>query len=129
MRRFGFLFSCLAGAALLTAGCGSDQLSNSVRQDINAQLTKQRRSMASCLKKAVKRNKRLRRASVTLAFTVDEAGSFNNVRVSQSSTRDARLQQCVMTRAQGLKVAQAPEKPVNVSYPLHFKVKVKRLKQ
>ena len=123
--RFSLIGLSAAAAMLLSAGCGSDALSTSVRQDIKAQITKQRRPMASCYKKALKRNKRLKRANVTMAFTVDDNGSFNNVTL-QSSVKDPRFQRCVLRRAEGLRVAQAPDKPVHVSYPLRFAVKVKR---
>jgi TonB family protein len=128
--RFSHLIGLAAAAGLLlVTGCGSDALSTSVRQDISAQIAKQRRPMASCYKKALKRNKRLKRASVTMAFTVDESGTFRHASLSNSSVKDARFQRCVLRRAKGLRVAQAPDKPVNVSYPLRFKVKVKRTRK
>lgn len=112
-------------AVLLLAGCSS-QLSTSVRQDIDSQVKSQRKAIAKCYKKALKRNKALK-GRMTLYFTVNDFdGSFSEVSVGRSSLDDPRLKRCVVKRTSRLKLANAPDKPVRVTYPMEFKVVVAR---
>ena len=120
---------CSAALALLASltACGPAALSNGVRQEIGAQVLKQRRPITACYRQALKRNAALSKADLTLVFTVDhDSGAFNDVSVRDAGGGpDPLLQQCVVRRTQGLRVAQAPDKPVVVNYPLRFSVKRK----
>jgi len=121
------LVPCIVVSAFLPAlvGCGSGALSNSVRQEIGAQVLQQRRPMTACYKRALRRNRALGKTDLVLAFTVDPAsGAFRDVNMQGGSgCQDPQLQQCLVQLAQGLSVARAPDKPVVVNYPLSFSIR------
>lgn len=111
--------------SMLLGGCSS-QLSTSVRQDIDSQVRSQRKAIAKCYRKALKRDKALG-GQMTVYFTVNDVdGSFAEVTVGQSALDDPSLKRCVVRRTSRLKLANAPDKPVRVTYPLTFKVVARR---
>jgi hypothetical protein len=125
MRIFNKLGLPFTLVSLLLAGCSS-QLSTTVRQDIDFQVKSQRRAISKCYKKALKLNKTLK-GQMILYFTVNDVdGTFSEVSVGQSSLDDPRLKRCVVKRTSRLKLANAPDKPVRVTYPMKFVIVARR---
>jgi hypothetical protein len=108
-------------SALWLVGCGGSGMGKGVRQDIMNTMDGGRTSFAECYGEALKRNRETA-GTVVLRFKVAaNSGQFTNAEVIRSNTRDAELEQCVLTKVSALKLSKPQKTVLGVErYPLEF---------
>ncbi len=117
-RRLVLVSLALALAAAASFGCAV-VFTQQARLEIETQVRNQQPAFITCYEAALKKDREMR-GTVTLAFTVMPDGMVQNVRLTQSEVTDEELKQCVITKAQGIRVSHLTARPVEVTFPLRF---------
>jgi hypothetical protein len=113
------LLTLLALLTIAAPGCSRGN-KTALQADINKQLFARQPAMSTCYKAALQRDK-TSRGTMTLGFNIPaESVLVGVVRMVNSEIKDRQLQQCVLSKAQGLKLSTPFFRPVEVTYPVSF---------
>jgi hypothetical protein len=105
--------------ALGLSACGSN-LKAAVRNDIDRQIRERQPAFAECYKALLERDKTAR-GTLVLSFQVPASSTqVGQVLVVSSTIPEPVFQQCIATKAQGLRLVESHSRPLDVSYPVSF---------
>lgn len=117
--RPSILLTLLVLLTLAATGCSRGN-KTALQADINKQLYARQPALSTCYKAALQRDKATR-GTMTLGFNIPaESVQVGVVRVVNSEISDQQMQQCVLSKAQELKLSQPFFRPVEVTYPVSF---------
>ena len=103
----------------LTPACGGS-LSQVVKNDLEKQLALTHEPIAACYAKALEKNEKLT-GKLLVKFKVNEGSKApTQIEVSSSDVKDPELDKCIMLEAQDLRLSEAPDITIAVTYPLEF---------
>lgn len=98
----------------------SASLAPAVKSDLEKQLALTHDPIAACYAKALETNQALA-GKLYLKFRVNEgAKTPSSVEVSSSDVKDVELDKCITLETQDLRLAEAPDITIAVTYPLEF---------
>lgn len=105
--------------ATLASACAST-LSPAVKKDLESQLATTSKPIAACYEAALKRNEKLA-GKVVVKFKVAESSKAPTfVEVTSSDVKDEELTKCIVLETQDVRLSEAPEVPIAVTYPIEL---------